>query len=805
MRLQGYPSSASRKGLPSSQSASLFRSIANALANVLELPPEKRDANSTYTFLATYANHTATEVLDGWIWPEHKGVLKLEKASNNAVLVRKRVLLLAEKVAMSKIQGGGGLDLQTLLDLSVVYSRTSPSKLRDVFKAVAASPFSTSLVSDITRELVPGFIRLLHSPPSHAQGLYAQRKVAECITAFLRGAKNCPEFIRPFFDNDSEDPSSSFLLAVAQSYEDGLTRMATAYGGLGQLNQRIASIDPRNLTSPSRNDDDADDWQRIWIETKVTLLDAFHIVFSTMLDDLAAASAGIQLAFKGEKAFALIFKLLEGGGSSSSRPSAGPGGSSSIPPTPYLNRSLLTDYNNAHPVEKTLSRVLQKADERDVRLDLLESSLADLNTDDRGNGALKLLLHSAGLPLGIGNNSAHTSSQPPAAESASGTRKDNGIPTPSPPKTTLSAEEELEITLKGSQILDILPDTPNALIRKLLLSQKYGGDPEQVLGALLEGAEGVGIGVDAEPVPVQPKAVLVPPVSDYDLSQRRNVFDDEELDASKIRVGKRAESPSLNPLADRSFMEQMKADILRRAEAISDSEDESELGDPFAEYKEEKHKQAKGKQKTDNGLIDDEDDLLTEAAHFHVRDAGGEDDSADEDLSADDEDEGEGVDAPVTPEIMIELAYIEDAAVFQRDANTRRSKARKELKDKTGWDDGQIEGWAVMLERDPARKQKVIDRHTGSLSFRGNVKGMKVREASGSGHRGRGRGGGRGRGRGGGGSGGRGGGGGGGGDANSARERAWKDKNKASRANHNRKRGHDKKMAKAGAGIPPGG
>jgi activating signal cointegrator complex subunit 2 len=35
---------------------------------------------------------------------------------------------------------------------------------------------------------------------------------------------------------------------------------------------------------------------------------------------------------------------------------------------------------------------------------------------------------------------------------------------------------------------------------------------------------------------------------------------------------------------------------------------------------------------------------------------------------------------------------------------------------------------------------------------------------------------------------------------NIARERAWKGKNKASRANHNRKGGHDKKMVRAGAG-----
>jgi hypothetical protein len=38
--------------------------------------------------------------------------------------------------------------------------------------------------------------------------------------------------------------------------------------------------------------------------------------------------------------------------------------------------------------------------------------------------------------------------------------------------------------------------------------------------------------------------------------------------------------------------------------------------------------------------------------------------------------------------------------VFARDAATRRGKARKELKERTGLGDEQIEGWKVMLERD---------------------------------------------------------------------------------------------------------
>lgn len=53
------------------------------------------------------------------------------------------------------------------------------------------------------------------------------------------------------------------------------------------------------------------------------------------------------------------------------------------------------------------------------------------------------------------------------------------------------------------------------------------------------------------------------------------------------------------------------------------------------------------------------------------------------------------------PEIQtkLELAYLADPTVFDRDATTRRSSARAKLKERTGMDDSQLEGWKIMLER----------------------------------------------------------------------------------------------------------
>lgn len=100
----------------------------------------------------------------------------------------------------------------------------------------------------------------------------------------------------------------------------------------------------------------------------------------------------------------------------------------------------------------------------------------------------------------------------------------------------------------------------------------------------------------------------------------------------------------------------------------------------------------------------------------------------------------------------------------------------------------------ILLTRVQPNKNKILQKHEFSgnklvdFSMTGNASGSGSSSRGGDHGRGRGgRGAGRGRGRGR-----------GSGDGGDARERASKDKNKASRGNHNRKRGHDRKMAKAG-------
>ena len=162
-------------------------------------------------------------------------------------------------------------------------------------------------------------------------------------------------------------------------------------------------------------------------------------------------------------------------------------------------------------------------------------------------------------------------------------------------------------------------------------------------------------------------------------------------------------------------------------------------------------------------------------------------------------------------------AYKSNAALFGRDAATRRSQPRTALKGETGMTDEAIEGWAVMLNRDPKRISRLENKLTLSAGGSGetitqpelpstsyrrpdpDAEGSEEDEDAAGGFPSRGRGGpGRGRGHGGGRGRGRGRGGGASGDQVS---RQRKEENKSSRANHNRRQQRAKKIARGGGMV----
>ncbi|KAH9962902.1 hypothetical protein BC827DRAFT_1375644 [Russula dissimulans] len=110
---------------------------------------------------------------------------------------------------------------------------------------------------------------------------------------------------------------------------------------------------------------------------------------------------------------------------------------------------------------------------------------------------------------------------------------------------------------------------------------------------------------------------------------------------------------------------------------------------------------SKGKGKVREVAFDDE-----------LEDVGDGDES-----SVDDEDEdGRDEEREMSPQTIVELAYIANPKVFERDAATRRSKERATLRTQTGWVDEQIEGFKIMLDRDPKLKERTLEKH----EFSGN-------------------------------------------------------------------------------------
>jgi activating signal cointegrator complex subunit 2 len=304
------------------------------------------------------------------------------------------------------------------------------------------------------------------------------------------------------------------------------------------------------------------------METKVALLDAFHIIITTLLEDLASCPSGSRLAFEAERIFDIVFALLQIPSSSSNTITSA--NNTDIPTTPFLNRPLLADYQESYSLSKMLSKALRHAQEKDVRLDLLESTLQSFNAEveycdadhpeKRNPGALKILLRSSGVQPGIDNRGTRSHLAAVTTSTTHSTPKNSALNSSSnqtipqsdrkgkgKAKEPISdASDNIDLDLKTIQVLDILPDLSSAYIRLLLTHDRYGGDAEKVVAALLEGTalseedlehdlhgledgEEYAFGNVNDPQDGE----------EYSVNQRRNIFDEEVLDVNLFRTGKK--------------------------------------------------------------------------------------------------------------------------------------------------------------------------------------------------------------------------------------------------------------------------
>ncbi|KAJ2841642.1 hypothetical protein IWW36_006191 [Coemansia brasiliensis] len=124
-------------------------------------------------------------------------------------------------------------------------------------------------------------------------------------------------------------------------------------------------------------------------------------------------------------------------------------------------------------------------------------------------------------------------------------------------------------------------------------------------------------------------------------------------------------------------------------------------------------------------------------------------------------------DDPIAPwEELLVNQYISDQSVFERNKDARKSAARQALRDTTGLSDEQLEGWFIMLQRNPHR-QRVLHKYESQ-----NKQALLERPDSAASSDSK-------------------------QDGNTNKDFKYKEKNKSKVANHDRKRQHSRKMQNA--------
>lgn len=354
--------------------------------------------------------------------------------------------------------------------------------------------------------------------------------------------------------------------------------------------------------------------------------------------------------------------------------------------------------------------------------------------------------------------------------------KGKGRETQSEVETEMHVHRMSQIT----QVQDLFPDLGAGFISKCL--EEYGEDVELVVANLLGETlpPHLATADRTEPLYVaiiphfpnksltlsrsslpskREHAEMAPHSTPPQLPTRRNVFDDDDfdrlaMDVSKVSFGKNPTKNADELLRDKSNAPN-KAAILS-ALAAFDSDD------------------------------DERDDT------YDADDVGGTVDATNN--------EADGV-GDGNEEVLFR-AHQMDPKTFDRNAETRKSLLRVKLREDTGMTDEAIEGWAVMLVRNPQQRRRLEAKYAFAgqqadleqTSWRAPPAGEDS-DADGGASRG-GRGGrargGRGRGRG------RGNVAGPTGERETEKARKNKEANKGSRANHNRRDAHSKKMARGG-------
>ncbi|KIW50516.1 hypothetical protein PV05_09320 [Exophiala xenobiotica] len=253
-------------------------------------------------------------------------------------------------------------------------------------------------------------------------------------------------------------------------------------------------------------------------------------------------------------------------------------------------------------------------------------------------------------------------------------------------KADVHEEMHIHKASQISQVHDLFPDLPNHYVLKLL--DNFNDDTEAVIAALLEpeslpanlrepgSLEGISVDVDGPPPELAPHST--PPLP----PQRKNVFDGDDFDTLRISASR-----------------------------LHKGRKEVTVG----KGTEDEHTRRKAAIMAALAAFDSDDDERDDT--YDVADVGGTVDST---LDTDSRPKSERNLEQNPHEESLFRAWKDNEGLFARESKIRASPVRQDLKRATGMSDEQLEGWAIMLKKDPKLQDRLEKKYAVSGTFRGN-------------------------------------------------------------------------------------
>ncbi|CCU74203.1 CUE domain-containing protein [Blumeria hordei DH14] len=226
-----------------------------------------------------------------------------------------------------------------------------------------------------------------------------------------------------------------------------------------------------------------------------------------------------------------------------------------------------------------------------------------------------------------------------------------------------------------SQIQDLFPDLESDVIAKLLV--EYDNNVEVITSHLLENSipsnpeqlNAIETRIDSQELASSQNATMN--YSSYQRSTRRNIYDGDDLDqlavdSSRLHYGRRNDPRTTEMLLNNRASAPSKATIFNTLAAFNSDDDERDDTYDISDV---------GGLVESADLGDNLEGSLTRASSSKI--------------------------SPSSTDEILFRAYKANAQLFQRDAATRRGEPRKKLKQQVALTDQVIEGWAIMLPRNP--------------------------------------------------------------------------------------------------------